>query len=114
MKIFKLVYIVISCLNLVYFCWIISIVCSIKEGDNEGFVAMGLAYIGLLILINIGFSLMLLIIDLFALLEARQKREPIRFIVVATVVSSLPTLTYFFLLPLIGRFVPIFNLCFRA
>lgn len=114
MKIFKLLYIVISCLNLVDFCWIISIVCSIKEGDVESFGAMSFAYIGLLILINIGFSLILLIIGLFALREARQRREPIRFMMVVTLVSSLPTLTYFFLLPLLGRFVPIFNLCFRA
>jgi hypothetical protein len=36
------------------------LLCSIEERDFEGFVAMGLAYIGLLILINVSFGLVLL------------------------------------------------------
>lgn len=88
-KIVKLLYIGISYLHLVPFLWIISLLCSIEEGDFEGFVAMDLDYIGLLILINVSFGLVLLGISLFLIIKARQTREPIRFIVLTTLSPSL-------------------------
>ncbi len=67
---------------------------------------------GLLILINVSFGLVLLGISLFLIIKARQTREPIRFIVLTTLLPSLTLKTYF-LVPLIRRFAPNFNFCFH-